>query len=1225
MDQASGLVESRERAVSSEPCSTRPNPFDDSDISSRKRRRTSLSGASTTRSVGSVDSHQHSPAGNHQRDESDMNVDTDPTTTPQTPEQQHAQQPATDSRPQVPGERSSRVTINVRTPSRPLDVIPSSPPSPPSPTPRPTASAPGDSSLLPGGMEQQGVRPSVEDIEADIPQGDAPSDTPVSSSSESGSPPVEVINVQLDDEYDFDQGQAAVGLLQSLPPGIMVDPSPDFPYRDHAELYPEAIVRLTQFLPTHESVSRDIAQWIELCLAYLKGVTVEKAQESIKEFHDLWYHLPELVMFMVSRKMAYPRGKLWQEIMVFYASFSRLTALFIEHDLRNLAMHGPAAQQTQIPDLLSLNYIQAFASLTRREEVLLHSGHLHNGDPDCDYAVDMSLVLAEFQKSLRHRGGPVAHLKELAYILAALAPRFPKITEALAYLGVLVDSLLRDNARRNAGREEESDNPFRNQIARGYQFFEIVSSALSNIIEKHVNHLTYDGAATLVSSLTEIYQICLATEGIVPSALIDSHLLSHPPIAASSIPEAMASHWKFTTFSKLIMSSQMQLRVMAVSSMCNDLVAFWRKFNDLSDETNRLFLHYIADFLLRTGLVTYILGPTCHPEITTESSNIVGFLLVSTTYTNEHTDALWQTVTSTQDPRVSDALIRMASRITNLFSYDGLIYLCEKLHTVPVEAFGPSMRDFFESILRQLLTKHTYDRPALDGPPYGLCIRLLRLSSTFGPQSPTAYQDLQHFAIQKFKELLGSGPSPEGRRDIYLSCLGDIAEKSPSALGSLWVLSLMLKPYNVRADLRSLTVDHGLTRLLVEEMEAAIPLAKRAGFSAVISGIQNTPRKDLITCILYHEPETVTKELGPRLWDVLVGSGAACQEDRDVAWQIFNTSLKKVPARADNPFISTCFSEYLPTLAPECFCPGALEFVREGLLPLVNEPTSIILDDSDGFDRTGIEQLWRMILTAPENTIEQMAIHTLVSDIYVDSQSIMSFPHYRARKVHLALVDRCLNQLSSAAAKLKEFNDGVASGDEESMVIVATEQQTREQELLFIRSLAVLREFHRLHQVKAHFSAPDLRSLILESPNDVDGESAELKYQSFDGDQQTDVMPLNIGKRNTAASLLASLREATGFTNYRIYYRGRPFVPREDDICKSLEDLQIHNGIILVKREFDAPTSPTARARPGASPVDIEILGSFEEFWDYLTMEEKLAQEVNCPRPAERVLIIFQG
>jgi ubiquitin carboxyl-terminal hydrolase 34 len=250
-----------------------------------------------------------------------------------------------------------------------------------------------------------------------------------------------------------------------------------------------------------------------------------------------------------------------------------------------------------------------------------------------------------------------------------------------------------------------------------------------------------------------------------------------------------------------------------------------------------------------------------------------------------------------------------------------------------------------------------------------------------------------------------------------------------------------------------------------------------------------------------------------------------------------------------------------------------------------------------------------MILTAPRDTIEQQAIHTLVNDVYVDSRSILSFPHYRARKVHLAVVNRCLKQLSSAAAKLKAFSDGTMSGDDEPMIIVASEQQEHEQELLFIRSLAVLRELHRLHQVKAHFAAPDLRSLILDSPKDIEGDSAELKYQSFDGDTQTEVMPLNIGKRNTAASLLASLRDATGFTNYRIYYRGRPFVPQESEICKSLEDLQIHNGIILVKRESDVVSSPT-RVRPGASPVETEILGHFDELWGYLSMEEKLAKEI---------------
>jgi ubiquitin carboxyl-terminal hydrolase 34 len=130
-----------------------------------------------------------------------------------------------------------------------------------------------------------------------------------------------------------------------------------------------------------------------------------------------------------------------------------------------------------------------------------------------------------------------------------------------------------------------------------------------------------------------------------------------------------------------------------------------------------------------------------------------------------------------------------------------------------------------------------------------------------------------------------------------------------------------------------------------------------------------------------------------------------------------------------------------------------------------------------------------------------------------------------------------------------------------------------------------------------------------QSPTQVEGELAELKFQSFDGNKQTEVLPLQIGKRNTAASLLASLREATGFENYRLYYRGQAFAPSDEEVCKSLEDLQIQYGLILVKREADSPP-PSARIKPGSSPLEIEILRHFQEFWGYLTLDERFAQEV---------------
>ncbi|KAK3937263.1 ubiquitin carboxyl-terminal hydrolase 34, partial [Diplogelasinospora grovesii] len=1181
MAQASRTDESRERAVSSEPCSTRPNPFDDSDISSRKRRRTSMGGTSRSRSAETVNSDRDSATIGDSglessRDESAMKIDTDPAN-PTTPEQQPVElHPPS-------GPRSSRVTINVRTPSRPLEVIPSSPPSP----------------------KTDDVKISVEESEIDMAREDTVVETPASSPSDASSPTIELVMVQPDDDADLDGGQPAITILDE-PRSILADPSAAFPFHDQTETYPETIARLTQYLVTHETVAHGIAEWIDNYLAFAKSSPYLDVVESYQEHRELWHSLPEMVMFMTNRKMPYPRPRvIRQAIFNFFRAFAKLTAFFVEFDVKALRQRS-TTELSRLPDLVSPFYVLALGSLTRREEVTFHTAQVNNVEEEWSYAMEMILILDEFQGFHTNHSGTLAYIKQLAQTEAELVSRFPKLTDYLGHICVLVNNMMHQCYRKAQGGHQHVADQAKANISRGYALFKAMSAALSAITEKHINHLSYDGASSLILALTDIYQICLATDRVVPLDVIKEHRQKHKPVPPQQLPEAMAYHWRFTEFRKLIMSSQMQLRVMAVTVMCNDLVAFYRKYSDAADEPSPLFLEYMAEFLLDTGLVAYILGPTCHPEITIESSNIVGFLVVSRTYEKAHTDALWQTVTSTQDPRVSDALIRMTTRTTNLHTHEQLVYFCEKLNTIPIEAFSSTMRDFCDQVYRHMLTKFGFEKPMPESAPYELAIRLIRQSSTYGSQSAIAYPDIQQFAIQKFRDLLGSPMTTETRRNIYADCLSDIAQKSPTVLGSLWVLFLMIRPAAGR-ELRTLNSDHNLTELLVDELEAAIPKARSAGFPAIISGPHNTPRKELIAFLLNHDPSTITKDLGSKLWHLLVGGGAACREDRDVAWQLLNNSLKR--ASGNTAFISTCFSEYLPTLSPDCFCPGALDFVREGVLPQVNNDTSIFLDDEDTANRAGIEQLWRMVLNAPEGTIERQAIQTLVNDVYVNSRSILSYPHYRALKVHLALVDRCLKQLSSAAAKLKGSSNGTKNGEDECMDIVATEMQVHEQELLFIRSLFVLSEFHRLHQAQAHFSAPDLRSLILDSPKGIEGDSAELKYQSFDGDKQTDVKPLSIGKRNTAASLLASLRDATGFSNYRVYYRGRQLVPLESELSRPLEELQIQNGILLVKREAEVENLPT-RIRPGASQLEMEILGHFEELWDYLTMHEKLAQEM---------------
>lgn len=893
----------------------------------------------------------------------------------------------------------------------------------------------------------------------------------------------------------------------------------------------------------------------------------------------------------------------------FYLTFARLAAFFVLVDTQVLAdavSDSDAMDTGRVPELFSSSYLSALHALTRRDEPRILNSRAFPGPwllPD-----GISNLVQRFQTM---RGGSLQALTDLVEVQIKMMEKFPRLVDLPGAACQVASDIVWETERRLhfPGQPQQVTDNLNQRLSQGHQFFILVTQALHLAVEKLVNHLTTEGASGQILSLTDIYQCALRSDHEKAAEILSDHRQKHPDLPASLAPGAIAWEWRFNMFEKLIMSSQMQLRVWAVGHMCTDLVMFWRRFGDVQDDSGA-FLAYFAEYLKRTKLVEYILGPTCHPEITLESGNVVGFLLVTKFYQREQTDLLWQTITSSQDRRVADALTRMIANIAHLYDHDQLLYLCEKLQTLPVESFGTGpIRVFCEQVLKHLMTKGSGERILLNHVPYELCLRLLRQSSVYSAQSQVAYPDIQAFATQKLRELHHHGPDLEGRRRLYLNCIEDIAERSPTTLGSLSGLFISIR-HAVPTELQVLTSEHSFARLLVDELDHAISVSRSTSGLLVLAGPSNAPRRDFIYNLIYYEPESLTDGLGRRLWDMMVGSAAISQDDRSAGWSVLNDAARQ--AGFGNLFVSTCLSDHFSSLPSDCFCAGALRFLKEGIISRVNGH-DIALDNEEHVRRSGIEELWRMILTTPDLKAAEAAIDVLVRDIYIDSRVVLDYPHHRARQVHLGLVNRCLGQLNEAARVIMPSGEDSTGGDDESMVIVAaeaTEAQLAHQECVFLRSLAVLQRFLQAHQSKAHFAAADLRLLMLPSPTTVVGESAELKFQSFDGDKQTDVQPLNIGRENTAASLLASLREVTGFENYRIYYKGRTFVPRETEICKSLSDLQIHDGLILVKREEDG-TLPSSRMRPGATPLEIEILSHFSELWGYLSMEEKFAQEVS--------------
>jgi ubiquitin carboxyl-terminal hydrolase 34 len=889
--------------------------------------------------------------------------------------------------------------------------------------------------------------------------------------------------------------------------------------------------------------------------------------------------------------------------MEFYCSFVDLTAYFVTLDIHVIRETQPQLPPTggRAPDLLSASYLRQVSMLTRRDSLLKYEPPSVTVDGLFPLYDDVTYLVTTLQNGL---GGGLGILEEFVARLVDTLPTYPRLIDNLGHVCEVLLSLSQEALRVIQLGQDNEQQAKASLLENAHALFANISACVELLIGKYVTQLNADGLQNSILALAELLKVCVQGSHKLAAEASWEYQQQHPELPPRYAAEAISLEWRFDILGTLIRCSQMQLRVMAVTTMCNELVAVWKQYND--DFTNPLLKH-VSDYLIRTDLIEYIIGPNCHPEIILESANVIGFLAVTKMYQPQHTDRIWHAIITSQDPRVSDALTRMVTTIVGLFSYSSLSDLCGKLQDLPLEDFNPAIRALWETLMHHMPLRAQAERRMLTYQPYELCLRLLRESSICANGSQVANPELQQLSMQKFKELLHHGPDEQGRADLYRSCLQDVSDKSRTALGSLWCLSMTIRS-TLAHEMEVLTKEHDMTRLIVEELEHAVETGKSAGVPAVLCDNTNQPRRDFISHIIQFQPATLDDVLGEKLWDILVGSRSPCSEDRAAGWSILNTVVRRSPVQ--NPFIRECVSRYLPSLPSQCFCEGMLEFVKNEVLTLVSKTEDFQIDDEQSVSSSCLEQLWRIIHTAEDAVLVDRAIRILVVDVYMDSELLSSYPLNRRRQVHSSLVTRCFSRLKEAAKQIKTSAEGTSSSEDDSMVIVATDTQIQEQELSFIRTLQLLRYFLEAYQSKPNLAAPDLRAFMGQPPTQIEGELAQLKYQSFDGSEQTDVKPLNIGTLNSGASLLACIRQETGFHNYRMYYRGQQFLPDERQVCKSLDDLHFSQGLILVKKEEDDANN-TVRIKPGSSPLQIKILAHFKEMWEFLSMEEKLAREVS--------------
>lgn len=825
----------------------------------------------------------------------------------------------------------------------------------------------------------------------------------------------------------------------------------------------------------------------------------------------------------------------------------------------------------------------------------------------------------------RFTGRPGTGVKCLSQILKGLLDRSQTIPSLTQRLWVPLTTMNRIMHHYNTLLETHNELHQTSQDVQvlqrvpfeAYDLFQAVDATLQTFVSKQVSALSLETCQSLVQQLSSLLlSIAMADEEPITQRLRERLGLGQEfdNGVGSCIIELA---WKFQLLKKCILEGRMEIRVQGVETMQQELVGVYNKYVQRNTNTtykDHPVAQYLSDFMLANKLVEYFVGVESHPQLINRCGNIIGFLVITSRYSEAESDAIWKAVTTSPDSRIVDAILQMLMSFFNISPYETLLYLTSKLIDLPLQAFDSSMIIYGRALLENLRRTWKDQRPdgRLDMPPYHLCIRLIRQSAAEQSISFHRTREIHVFALTELQSLLYLGPSDNDRRLIYEECVKDISCRTPYATGSFSAIMALLAQ-NPEGDIKMLADESDLTNLVIEDFAHVIDMENSLSLTSRTLDESLTVRLELLQSIIIHIPDTITVPAGQRLWDVMLGRNALNDRARHSAWNILSKAVRGCQRR--NSFIDRCIGDYLPQLDPRFISAGCLSFVQQ--VTHYESRLAHLRSDAQEYQigPLGSELLWHISLAAPAGGIELEAIHMLVA-LYLDSPKSFNTSQFALEAMQIDVVERCISQLKSAALKLKSFNDGTSSGEDEPMVVVASDEEVNSSRMAFARSLLILKEFVQGVRSRPRYSPPPSKKLPLPSDvRDIKGDSFRILYQSFSGGTNTGIHSIEIGDLETIDDLSQRLIALTGFSKFTAIAGGQK-LDLASNLNTTLREMKFdQKGLLIVKKAHSANSLPDLAPAPELRPLELEVLKNFPDLYQLLSTEEELAKEVRPDHP----------
>lgn len=891
-------------------------------------------------------------------------------------------------------------------------------------------------------------------------------------------------------------------------------------------------------------------------------------------------------------------GQHFEEFLVAYTG---LVSRMIQLDCQTI--EECTADTTITPDFVTQRYLNSMLALTAPMHSLWKSL-----SEFCHY--DSRPTITNIITRFTYR--PSYGIKRLSKITKGLLDRSQTIPGLAQRIWVPLSVVTLMTQYQNSLLESNDEvhknllKSLRHLPSEAFELFQTIDATFQEFVSKQVSVLSLETSQALVHHLSPLLTSIAKADDDLTALTLRSKLGLRQEFDRCEGPLIVELAWKFELLKKCILEGRMEIRVQGVETMQSELVTIYNRYlQPPRANKDHPVAQYLSDFMLNNRLVEYFVGVESHPQLVSRCGNIIGFLVITWRYSEAESDAIWKAVLTSQDGRMVDAILGMLIGFFNISPYPNQLYLTKKLNELSLEAFDSSMINYGSQLLESLRQKWREYRQdtRMDMPPYDLCIRLIRQAAAEKRLPHHRTREIHNFAVNELQNLLVLGPSEADRRTIYEECVKDISCRTEFATGSVSAINALLGQ-NPEGDIRMLANDYDLSNLIIQEFAQATDAETTSPATPRTTDRGLAVRLELLQSIITHIPDTITPKAGQLLWDAMLGHETISDQARFSAWTILAKATQMSIQR--NSFIDRCVADYLPQLKPRFITSGCMTFVNQAIQyesKLANQRP----EELHSTGALGGELLWHLSLVAPSGGIELHAIHMLVP-LYLDFHRTTQAA---LESMQVEVVERCIRHLKNAASHLKAFSDGTSSGEDEPMVVVATEEEIHVQRTTFARSLLILKEFVQGVRSRPRYSpSPQKSPQISLNPRNVKGDSCQIRYQLFSGGTNTGIHSVEVGDLETIEDLSQRLVALTGFSKFTAISGGQ-FLDLTTDSHLTLRETRLNQkGLLIVKQSNDADSMPDLAPTPGFRPLELEVMRNFRDIYALLGMEEGLAKEV---------------